>query len=145
MKQLFLTAIALPLSCAHAMEQYDAAALEIVQALNKNTQKMIADSALIVAESSLGDDVKEVFLSKYQGLLSKTFEYLTATEDFIAQQKFEHQQLQKKLLLRKKIWFFHPSEINTDDPDNSVTEMLADARNLQKLLEAEGLIVEDIV
>lgn len=141
MKRIFLTTLTLALTLpAFAMEQYDAAALEKVQALNKNAQKIIADSVLIVAESSLAPLVQEAFLGNYEGLLSKTFEYLTATEEFIAQQKFEHQRLQEKLRLRKKIWFFHPNEINTDDPDNSVTELLADARDLEQRLQAEGLI-----
>jgi hypothetical protein len=144
MKYTLITTITLSLTFpAFAMEEYDAAAFEKAKTLNKQAQKMIVEIALIVAESSLAGDVKQVFLSDYQGLLPTTLKYLTATEEFIDQQKFEHRQLQEKLHLRKKIWFFHPSEINTDDIDNLITEMLADARTLQQRLQAEELIDDE--
>ena len=134
MKYILLT-LALSLTLpAFAMEEYDAQALEKIKALNMQAQGIIIQCIQIAADSSLSNSAQHGLLSKYEGLLPKTYEYLTDTEMFILQQEFEHQRLQEKIQQRKKFWFFNPEAFTVEEYED--IDVLKDAAAMKERVDA---------
>jgi hypothetical protein len=140
MKQYLYTALALSLALpVHAMDD-DMATLKKLSSLNKQAQKILCESVLIVADSSLEDAEKALFLRKEFGLYHTLLKDHNEIDEAIGESIFKRNELKKKIAEQQKFWFFNPHDCTLDEPDDEATlfaKVLAMKEQLEELIADE--------
>jgi len=132
---LLITTFALSLTLpAHAMNNNNnaIAALKKLNVLHRKTVKLVCDSALIVADSSLENSEKEVLLDDNFGLFPGAINSLNEIAEFLAQTMFERKMIQEK----QKIWFFNPKDFKEPE-ETDPRKILSRALALQQDIDAQ--------